>query len=111
MCTSVIPSFDFYFDYICFWQCQILLLKSYEVFVFIDFQVFLIFQCHSLLLISCILSRILSSQNPLFKEGELVAGPFGWCTHAISKGHGVQVLSDFGDFPPTYGLGVLGMPG
>lgn len=63
------------------------------------------------LMIGTGVGRILSSQNPLFKEGELVAGPFGWCTHAISKGHGVQVLSDFGDFPPTYGLGVLGMPG
>ena len=51
------------------------------------------------------------SQNALFKEGDLVAGPFGWCTHAISKGHGVTVLSNLGEFRPSYGLGVLGMPG
>lgn len=51
------------------------------------------------------------SKNSSFKEGDLVAGPFGWCTHAISKGFGVTVLSDLGNFPASYGIGALGMPG
>ena len=55
--------------------------------------------------------RITLSKHSEFPEGKIVAGPFGWMTHAISKGYGVNILPDFGELPVSYGLGVLGMTG
>ena len=55
--------------------------------------------------------RITISSNASFKVGALVAGPFGWRTHAVSNGMGVTILSDLGNHPASYGIGALGMPG
>ncbi len=41
----------------------------------------------------------------------LVTGPFGWQTHAVSKGLGVTPLTELDYFPPSYCIGALGMPG
>eukprot|EP00112_Aurelia_sp_Birch-Aquarium-sp1_P003866 Seg1436.6 transcript_id=Seg1436.6/GoldUCD/mRNA.D3Y31 product="Prostaglandin reductase 1" protein_id=Seg1436.6/GoldUCD/D3Y31 len=63
------------------------------------------------LMIGTGVGKIISSKHENFKEGSLVSGPFGWRTHAVSQGQGVTILSDFGDFPSSYGVGALGMPG
>lgn len=57
-----------------------------------------------------VLARVKESKNSKFSEGALVVGPFGCRTHVISKGEQVSQL-DIGSMPPTYGLGILGMPG
>lgn len=47
-------------------------------------------------------------------QGALVMGGFGWTTHVISDGRGVQVLDPAlfkGKVRPTAAIGVLGVPG
>eukprot|EP00794_Sanderia_malayensis_P006989 gene6989-7774_t len=55
--------------------------------------------------------KVTSSMNSSYPEGTLVAGPFGWQSCVVSKGHGVEILGDLEGFPPSYGIGALGMPG
>ena len=56
------------------------------------------------------MTRVKESKNSKFSDGALVVGPFGCRTRVISNGEGVELL-DIGNMPPTYGLGVLGLPG
>lgn len=55
-------------------------------------------------------SRVLESQHPDFKAGDLVQAAAGWQDYAISNGGGVVKLDP--NMPrPSYAVGVLGMPG
>jgi len=54
--------------------------------------------------------EVVSSQNPEFKEGDVVVGMFGWENYSRSNGEGVLTV-ERGAVPLSYYLGVLGMPG
>lgn len=55
-------------------------------------------------------SRVEVSNHPGFQPGDLVAGYCGWQDYALSDGSGlIKLGADFS--PPSYALGVLGMPG
>jgi NADPH-dependent curcumin reductase CurA len=54
--------------------------------------------------------EVIESRHPHFAKGELVNGAFGWQEYAVSDGTGVRKLDRSGS-PPSYALGVLGMPG
>lgn len=60
------------------------------------------------------IGRVLKSRNPKFAEGAIVYGGFGWQSHVLSNGRGVQKLDPalYGDaIPATAAIGVLGIPG
>ena len=55
--------------------------------------------------------RVVRSNNPQFKEGDVVEGmTFGWQDYAVSNGQGVRKI-DPTLAPISTALGVLGMPG
>ena len=54
--------------------------------------------------------EVMSSNNAAFPVGQIVAGAFGWPSHAISDGSGVMTV-DPDVAPISTALGVLGMPG
>lgn len=56
------------------------------------------------------ISRVLKSRNEALPEGKLVSAFAGWQDYALTDGTGVNLL-DPRIQPPSYGLGVLGMPG
>nr|XP_018906496.1 PREDICTED: prostaglandin reductase 1-like isoform X3 [Bemisia tabaci] len=63
-------------------------------------------------------AKVVESKNERFKVGQLVLGYFGWQTHTVwnpsemsSALGNPYVLPDFGDLPPSLGLGIVGMPG
>lgn len=63
---------------------------------------------------SAMVGIVEASNNEKFKAGDRVSGGFGWVTHAVSKGRGVQVLDPamfHGKLRPTAAIGVLGIPG
>lgn len=63
---------------------------------------------------SAMVGIVEASSNEKFKPGDRVTGGFGWVTHAISNGRGVQLLSPemfHGKLRPTAAIGVLGIPG
>ena len=54
------------------------------------------------------------SNNEKFKPGDRVTGGFGWVSHALSNGRGIQKLDPalyHGKLRPTAAIGVLGIPG
>lgn len=58
--------------------------------------------------------KILASRNAKLKEGALVWGGFGWQSHFITDGRGVQALDPeiYKDpIKPTAAIGVFGIPG
>lgn len=55
-------------------------------------------------------SRVASSRNPAFVEGDLVSAYAGWQDYALSDGTDLMKL-DPRITQPSYALGVLGMPG
>lgn len=55
-------------------------------------------------------AKVVSSNNPAFKDGDIVEGMFGWQDYAVSNGQGVRKI-DPGLAPISTALGVLGMPG
>lgn len=60
------------------------------------------------------IGEVVTSRSARLPEGALVTGGFGWTTHAISDGRGVQMLdpSVFGGrVRPTAAIGVMGVPG
>jgi len=54
-------------------------------------------------------SRIVTSRNPRFREGQLVLANAGWQDYALSDGSELRVLDD--TMQPSLALGGLGMPG
>jgi len=57
-----------------------------------------------------VVAKVYRSNNPAFKEGDIVEGMFGWQDYAVSDGNGVRKI-DPGVAPISTALGVLGMPG
>ena len=58
--------------------------------------------------------KVVTSRNAKLKEGALVWGGFGWQTHFVSDGRGVQALDPDiykGNIKPTAAIGVFGIPG
>ena len=55
-------------------------------------------------------SRVHTSLNPDFQVGDWVLSYSGWQDYALSNGEGLLKL-DPAQVPPSYALGVLGMPG
>lgn len=55
-------------------------------------------------------SRVVASQHPDYREGDLVMAYTGWQDYALSDGAGVTKL-DAGMAHPSYALGLFGMPG
>ena len=55
-------------------------------------------------------SRVVSSHNSAYAEGDLVTAYSGWQDYALSDGAGLMKL-DPRITQPSYALGVLGMPG
>ena len=55
--------------------------------------------------------RVVESRSPDVPVGALVLTNAGWRDVAILDARHVQVLQDLPDIPPSYHLGVLGMPG
>ena len=53
-------------------------------------------------------SRVVTSQHPEFREGDLVLGNAGWQEYAVSNGEDLTKLGDMAH--PSFALGVLGMP-
>jgi hypothetical protein len=54
--------------------------------------------------------RVIESNNPAFKTGDIVEGMFGWQEYAVSDGTGVRKI-DPTLAPVSTALGILGMPG
>src|SRR6266567_5661716 len=57
-----------------------------------------------------VVARVVGTNNPAFKEGDIVEGMFGWQDYALSNGQGVRKI-DPALAPISAALGVLGMPG
>lgn len=57
-----------------------------------------------------VVAKVVQSNNPAFKEGDIVEGMFGWQDYAVSDGQGVRKI-DPALAPISTALGVLGMPG
>jgi NADPH-dependent curcumin reductase CurA len=58
--------------------------------------------------------KVVQSHNAKLKEGTLVWGGFGWQTHFVSDGRGIQALDPEiykGAIKPTAAIGVFGIPG
>jgi NADPH-dependent curcumin reductase CurA len=55
--------------------------------------------------------RVVASRAPAVPEGSLVLADAGWRDVAVLDAREVTVLSDVPGIPPSYYLGVLGMPG
>ena len=55
-------------------------------------------------------ARVIASNRPDYKEGDIVLAPTGWRTHALYEAAGLRKL-DPTFAPVTTGLGILGMPG
>lgn len=63
---------------------------------------------------SAMVGVVEKSNNEKFAPGNLVTGGFGWASHALSNGRGVQKLDPslfHGALRPTAAIGVLGIPG
>ena len=57
-----------------------------------------------------IVAKIVETKSNKFKPGDIVAGNFPWATFCIQNADNVKKLDPLID-PPSYGLGILGMPG
>lgn len=58
--------------------------------------------------------HVIASRSQKLKEGALVWGGFGWQTHLITDGRGVQALDPAlytGKITPTSAIGLFGIPG
>jgi NADPH-dependent curcumin reductase CurA len=55
-------------------------------------------------------AEVVASRHPDWRPGEIVVGPLGWTTHAVSDGTGMRRV-DPAVAPVSTALGVLGMPG
>jgi NADPH-dependent curcumin reductase CurA len=55
--------------------------------------------------------RVMASRSPAVPEGSLVLADAGWRDVAVLDAAHVAVLPDLPGIPPSYYLGVLGMPG
>jgi NADPH-dependent curcumin reductase len=56
-------------------------------------------------------SQIVDSRIPEYKPGDMVLSYNGWQEYALSDGTGIVRIDPTDDYPISYALGVLGMPG
>eukprot|EP00252_Welwitschia_mirabilis_P018990 TRINITY_DN4274_c0_g2_i2.p1 TRINITY_DN4274_c0_g2~~TRINITY_DN4274_c0_g2_i2.p1 ORF type:complete len:345 (+),score=73.54 TRINITY_DN4274_c0_g2_i2:551-1585(+) len=56
-------------------------------------------------------SKVILSKNPNFKEGDIVVGMVGWEEYSIIPGGQSLIKIKYTDFPLSYYIGILGMPG
>lgn len=60
------------------------------------------------------IGTVAQSRNPKFAEGQIVTGGFGWQSHVVGTGRGIQRLDAAlfdAKVPVTAAIGVLGIPG
>ena len=57
-----------------------------------------------------VVAEVIESKNKSFIEGDTVFGILPWATYAIEKGEHLRKI-DTSIAPPSYSLGILGMPG
>lgn len=57
------------------------------------------------------ISRVEESRHPGYKAGDLVIAASGWQDYALSDGSDIDIKLDPSMANPSWGLGVLGMPG
>lgn len=55
-------------------------------------------------------SRVVESKSNLLVEGDVVFGMLPWATYSVEKGENLRKIDDR-MAPPSYSLGILGMPG
>jgi NADPH-dependent curcumin reductase CurA len=56
-------------------------------------------------------SKVLSSRSSLFKDGDMVTGDLPWSLHNIASEKNLRKIEPVKSIPPSYYLGILGMPG
>jgi hypothetical protein len=54
--------------------------------------------------------EVVDSRHPGFHKGDKVLTQLGWQSHGVAKGQELQIV-DATHVPPSYYLGILGMPG
>jgi NADPH-dependent curcumin reductase CurA len=60
------------------------------------------------------IGKVIASRHPKFSEGTTVWGGFGWQSHMLSDGRGIQALDPAlykGKISPTTAIGLFGIPG
>jgi NADPH-dependent curcumin reductase CurA len=57
-----------------------------------------------------VVARVTDSKNRSLKEGDIVFGMLPWATYSVEKGDNLRKI-DASSVPPSYSLGILGMPG
>lgn len=60
------------------------------------------------------IGKVITSRNAKLREGALVWGGFGWQSHLVSDGRGVQALDPElykGKITPNSAIGIFGIPG
>lgn len=57
------------------------------------------------------ISQVVESRHPDYRAGDLVIGYSGWQDYALSDGSNIDIKLDPAMAHPSWGLGVLGMPG
>lgn len=57
-----------------------------------------------------VVAEVVESRTPAFQKGDILLGMLPWATYSVTSPEGLQKLS-VGNIPPSYYLGILGMPG
>lgn len=57
-----------------------------------------------------VVAEVVESKTLAFQKGDILLGMLPWATYSVAKPEGLQKLS-VGNIPPSYYLGILGMPG
>jgi NADPH:quinone reductase len=57
-----------------------------------------------------VIAKVVESRSKSFKESDTVFGMLPWATYSIEKAENLRKV-DIQSFPPSYYLGILGMPG
>ncbi len=57
-----------------------------------------------------VVAKVTESMNKKFRKGDVVTGHLPWATYSIANGEHIQKIDNM-DVPPSYFLGILGMPG
>jgi len=61
-------------------------------------------------IVGSIVAKVIESKSKTFTEGDIVFGSLPWATYCIEKAENLRKI-DTQTAPPSYRLGILGMPG
>ena len=61
-------------------------------------------------IVGSIVAKVIESKSKTFTEGDIVFGSLPWATYCIEKAENLRKI-DTQTAPPSYSLGILGMPG